>query len=133
MGSDIQLRRDELGPEDADGKNVREARAAAISRGNQDMGLLGEEARTPKKLRTASSATASPLDELFSRSGKSQVSLHEGENGDGVIKRNSPGEELVRTHAEEFDELRRQLDSMKDGQARVEAMLQRLVPTGTSH
>lgn len=133
MGSDIQLRRDELGPEDADGKNAREERAAAIFRGNRDLALPGEEVRTPTKTRTASSATASPLDKLFSRSGKSQGSLPEGENGNGDIKRSSPGEELVRTHAEEFDELRRQLDSMKEGQARVEAMLQRLVSTGKVH
>lgn len=128
MGSDIQLRRDELGPEDADGKNAREERAAAISRGNRDMGLLGEEPRTPNKSKTASTATASPLDRLFSRSGKSQTSLNEPENGSCDDKGGGADEDPIRTHAEEFDELRRQLEAMKDGQARVEAMLRKLVP-----
>lgn len=127
MGSDIQLRRDELGPDNTDGRNAREERAAAISRGNRNLDTLGEEPRTFDQTK---SDVSSPLGKLFSPSATSTAALGETQNGTHDNKSGQAGEDLVRTHAEEFDELRRQLDAMKDGQERVEAMLRRLTSAG---
>jgi hypothetical protein len=132
MGSDIQLRRDELGPDDAaERENAREEHAAAISRGNRDLDAGREGTRTPKS-KSAETMPASPLNKLFSRPAATVAPMNEAPTSGQRhhTRSNDAGDDLVRTHAEEFDELRRQLEAMKEGQARVEVMLRRLVSTG---
>jgi hypothetical protein len=123
--SNIQLRRDELGPDDAaERENAREEHAAAISRGNRDLDAGREGTRTPKS-KSAETMPASPLNKLFSRPAATVAPMNEAPTSGQRhhTRSNDAGDDLVRTHAEEFDELRRQLEAMKEGQAKLTSVV----------
>jgi hypothetical protein len=119
MGSDIQLRRDELGPEDADMKKRRES--SDIVRPDGDGSAGGS--KTPANAKTTAPTFTSPLGKLFLKVGE----LEGDKNG---VVSHQVSSDLLRTHAEEFDDLRRQLDVMRNGQDRLEAMLRKFVSSG---
>lgn len=126
MGSDIQLRIDELGPEDLDYTKSPDALRP------EDDGSSGI-SKTPAKSKSTSAAFTSPLGKLFSKvedrqeaQARSVNSHQQGSAG------HSASADLLRTHAEEFDDLRRQLDAMRDGQDRLEEMLRKFVTSGNA-
>ncbi|KAJ9114907.1 hypothetical protein QFC20_001280 [Naganishia adeliensis] len=124
MGSDIQLRLDELGPEDLDSK-----KSLDVLRPEDDGS--SSTSKTQAKSKTTSASFTSPLGKLFSKVGDHEGpqdapgnSHQKGDNG------HAASADLLRTHAEEFDDLRRQLDAMRDGQDRLEEMLRKFVSSG---
>lgn len=124
MGSDIQLRLDELGPEDLDSK-----KSLDVLRPEDDGS--SSTSKTQAKSKTTSASFTSPLGKLFSKVGDHEGpqdapgnSHQKGDNG------HAASADLLRTHAEEFDDLRRQLDAMRDGQDGLEEMLRKFVSSG---
>lgn len=124
MGSDIQLRLDEMGPGDAD---ITRRRASADLTRVEDDGSPGTD-KKPASAETTSPTFTSPLGKLFSKvteqEGQQDRSRASHKKGDTA---HTSGADLLRTHAEEFDDLRRQLDAMRDGQDRLEAMLRKFM------
>ncbi|KAJ9120914.1 hypothetical protein QFC22_002849 [Naganishia vaughanmartiniae] len=123
MGSEIQLRLDELGPEDE---------AANIGPHISDDADDSPGRRTPSDTKPKTSEPpaaklfSSPLGKLFSTTDDS-TALETGRIHGGKRVDKQRGDDIAPTHAEEFDELRRQLTAMKNGQQRLEAMLQQLL------
>ncbi|KAJ9111126.1 hypothetical protein QFC19_001325 [Naganishia cerealis] len=123
MDSDIQLRLDELGPGD-DGQERAEMTLDAVESLNS-----GPQTPTNPKRKAGNSTVppvSSPLGKLFSANENSKASEMPSH---GASRDNKGHDDLARTNAEEFDDLRRQMTAMKDGQERLEEMLKLLLPS----
>lgn len=132
MGSDIQLRLDEMGPEDMGSKNASRVASTEtpVSGGETS---LGASQKASAESHTLPLTFTSPLSRLFSRAedGKTgQQDRPENNHSKEDTGRSANGDDILRTHAEEFDELRRQLEAMREGQDRLEDMLRRFVSAG---
>lgn len=123
MGSEIQLRLDELGPGDED------AHAGLHMSDDTDSSSPGQRTPTDTKAKTSKPTAklfSSPLGKLFSAPDDAKALEAGGSHGRKRDNKHRSGD-IAPTYAEEFDELRRQLVTMKDGQERLEVMLQQLV------